>query len=70
MQTQDQKKPKAGPAGRSFSDKAMAKIQMASRPTKSKMIVKGGSMGGGRGGRGRGGSGGRGGRGGSRGRGR
>jgi hypothetical protein len=45
--------------GRSFSDKSMAKIQSASKPTKSKMIIKGG--GGGRGGKG--GKGGRGGKG-------
>lgn len=47
MQAMNQKKPRAGPGGRSFSDKSMAKIQSASRPTKSKMIVKAGGLGGG-----------------------
>ena len=33
--------------GRSFGDKAMMKIQAASRPTRSKMIVKSPKLGGG-----------------------
>jgi hypothetical protein len=58
--TREEPKNRAVGKGRSFSDKSMAKIQAASRPTKSKMIIKSGG-GGGRGGKG----GGRGGRGGS-----
>jgi len=37
------KKEKKGPGNRSFGDKAMAKIQERSRPTRSKMIIKSGS---------------------------
>lgn len=46
-------KKKAIGKGRTFSDKAMAKIQLASRPTKSKMIVKNGGGGKGKGKKGR-----------------
>ena len=37
---------KKGGMGRSFGDKAMQKIQAASRPTRSKMIVKTPKLGG------------------------
>jgi hypothetical protein len=71
---EDSKNKKQSLAGtkRTYSEKAIGKIHKASRPTKSKMIIKGGGSRGGRDGGSRGGRGGsrgssRGGRGGSRG---